>query len=75
MVIKIQNGTTNFLSNVSYHCCPDEKIRVWSLKNVFSPIQKGIHYHYNRSKKKLFSILKMAYWVKMKAKVLAKAMW
>ena len=53
MVIKIQNGTTNFLSNVSYHCYPDEKIRVWSLKNDFSPIQKGIHYHYNRSKKKI----------------------
>ena len=53
MVIRIQNGTTNFLSNVSYHCYPDEKIHVWSLKNDFSPAQKGIHYHYNRSKKKI----------------------
>ena len=53
MIINIKNGTTNFLSNVSYHCYPDEKIHVWSLKNDFSPAQKGIHYHYNRSPKKI----------------------
>lgn len=50
MIFKCKSGKQNCLAYILKHCYPDEKVKVWSLFNQFSPHLTEFHCAYNSKK-------------------------